>query len=97
MLPCAAINRLHCRPRSVTSKQKQRHVAQAILMATAAQGVSKPIQHAEDALRSYKSASQLSPVSTEATETICGRHGATVAENYDFKAGRYARYPDLRK
>lgn len=56
------------------------------------------IQRAEDALRSYKSASQVSPVSTEATETICGhRHGATVAEIYDFKAGRCARYRDLRK
>lgn len=58
----------------------------------------KAIQHAEDALKTYKSASQLSPVSPEATETICGRcHGATVAEIYDFKAGRCARYSDLRK
>ena len=98
MLPCAAINRLHCRPRFITSKQKQRNIPLDISMAIAAQGISTAIQHAEDVLRSYKSASQLSPVSTEATETICGRrHGATVAENYDFKAGRCARYPDLRK
>ena len=40
MLPCAAINRLHCRPRFITSKQKQRYIAPDILMAIAAQGVS---------------------------------------------------------